>query len=155
MSIDLLQFEIASQRYALPLHDVVEVVAAVAVARLPSAPRIIEGVIDVRGRIVPVLDMRARFQHPPRELDPSEHFILARAGARVVALRADRAIDITRLESADIERLESSVARPKFVAGVAKTADGVVLIHHVADFLSESESEALDRALDEGGVLSP
>jgi purine-binding chemotaxis protein CheW len=155
VSIGLLEFEIDSQRYALPLEDVVEVVRAVAVTRLPAGPSIVDGIIDVRGDIVPVLDLRTRFRHPARTLDPSEHFIIARAGRRVVAMRADHAIGVSYVSAADIEAIDSSIARSRFVAGVAKTADGVVLIHHVGDFLSESESEALDRALAGAEIVLP
>ena len=147
MGTDLLQFSIESQQYAISVGDVVEIVCAVAITRLPAAPSIVEGVVDVRGRIVPVLDMRARFRLPAREVDPSEHFILADAGSRRVAMRVDRAVGVAHVEDADIERLTTTVPGARHVAGVAKLPDGVVLIHDVAGFLSHSESETLDHAL--------
>lgn len=146
---ELLEFEIDTQKYGLPLISVAEVVRAVAIRRLPSAPGVIEGVIDLRGRIVPVLDMRRRFRHPHRTLDPAEHFVVARAGDRLVALRADRVVGIASLPVDSVEPPESSVRGVKFVAGIAKTPDGIILIHDLATFLTESEGESLDLALAE------
>lgn len=152
MSVEAVEFEIDSQRYGLPLPAVVEIVRAVAIASLPKAPRVIEGVINWRGRVTPVLDARLRFGHRPRALDPSQHFILLRADSRVVAMRVDRATDIVTIDDADIEPLSASVPRAEYVAGVAKTSRGVVLIHDPVAFLTESESEALDQALERGGT---
>ena len=61
ISVEALLFELAAQRFAVALGDVIEVVRAVAIRRLPSAPAITLGIIDVRGEIIPVLDVRARF----------------------------------------------------------------------------------------------
>src|SRR5881296_2430916 len=77
---EVLVFEVGGQKYALPTADVRELVRAVAITPLPAAPAVIEGVVDVRGRVLPVLDVRARFRLPPKALDPSDHFIVASAG---------------------------------------------------------------------------
>ena len=60
-SLAILAFELGSGLYALPMADVDELVRAVTVVPLPKAPAVVEGVVDVRGRVVPVFDLRARF----------------------------------------------------------------------------------------------
>src|SRR5690606_20705674 len=102
-SRDLVIFEIENVRYALPSSDVQEVVRAVAVVPLPKAPPVVEGIIDVRGRVVPVLDLRARFGLPPRVPRHTDHLVLARAHDRLVGVRADRAIEVARVEPGDLE----------------------------------------------------
>lgn len=87
--IGLLAFELSGQRYGLPLAAVLEVVRAVAITPLPGVPPVVEGAINVRGRVVPVLDLRARFGLPPHPLDPDQHLVLARTGRRLVAVRTD------------------------------------------------------------------
>lgn len=146
--MEILEFAVESQRYGVPIANVIEILHAVAIAPLPAAPMIVEGIIDVRGRIVPVLNLRARFRHPPRTLHPSEHFILVQAGIREVAFRVDEALHISSVPDGDIQPLESALARVPLVAGVARTPAGMVLIHDPSSFLAEGESEALDRALD-------
>lgn len=146
---EILVFELAGERYGLFLGAVHEIVRAVAITRLPGAPKIVEGAVDVRGRVIPVLDLRARFGLPAADLSPDEHMILARAGGRMVAIRVDRA---TRLERVDAEQVEepARITQPlRHIAGVATLTDGLTLIHDLETFLTQAEAEALDEALDE------
>src|SRR5262245_6063358 len=79
---------------ALPSSDVVEVVRAVAVTPLPKAPAIVEGVMNVRGKVVPVINVRARLGLSAREIAPSDHFVIARVAGREVALHVDQALSL-------------------------------------------------------------
>jgi purine-binding chemotaxis protein CheW len=146
-SLEALVFELAAERYALPLADVAMVLRAVAIRALPAAPAIVEGVFDLRGELVPVLDMRARFRLPHKPLDPGEHLIVAQVGTRRVALRADQALALERLDVVAIEAAGNLPRGVGYVAGVASTDGGMVLIHDLRAFLSEAESLELERAL--------
>ncbi len=66
-------------RYALPLTSVEQVVRAVEVTPLPDAPDIIMGVINVHGRVVPVVDIRRRFRLPARALSAGDQLVIAPA----------------------------------------------------------------------------
>lgn len=146
-ALEALVFELAAERFALPAADVVEVLRAVAIRALPLAPAICEGIFDLRGELVPVLDLRARFRLPPRALDPSEHLIVAHAGGRKVAVRADRALALQRLEAVAPERAGNLPRDVGHVAGVASTDEGLVLIHDLEAFLDEAEALELEFAL--------
>lgn len=144
--IDMLIFQLDGVRFALPSSDVDEIHRAVAIVPLPKAPAIVEGIIDVRGRVVPVLDVRARFRLPPRAPRHTDHLILARAAERQVALRVDRALDVLSIDPAAIA--PSAVASGvEYVAGVAKLPDGLVLIHDLKTFLDAAERDSLARAV--------
>jgi purine-binding chemotaxis protein CheW len=144
---EVLIFVLDGQRHALWTDDVRELLRAVAVAPLPGAPAVIEGVIDVRGRIVPVLDLRRRFGLLPRAIDPADHLVVVTIGPRLLALRVDRALDIATIDPASLEELRPLVPRAVSLAGVAQTADGLAVIHDLGTFLGGSEGVALDRAL--------
>ncbi len=148
--MDALVFRLDDHRYGLPLEDVVEVLPAVALTPLPKAPAIVEGVIDLRGRVVPVLDIRARFRLPARPMDVADHLVVARAGARTVAIRADEALELVRIEAHDVQPIEPVVPGAEYVAGVARTSDGLVLLHDLKGFLTQAESEQVNQALAEG-----
>ena len=116
---------------------------AVAITTLPGAPPFIEGVVNVRGRVLPVLDVRARFRLPARPLDPSDLFIVAAAdGGRAVILRVDAATHIAQVDDAPAESSPAAYA-----AGVATLADGMVLVHDVTAFLTAADAAAVDSAL--------
>jgi purine-binding chemotaxis protein CheW len=161
MRTSLLIFELGGQRCALFAEDVVEVQRAVAMVRLPRCPQIVEGVIDVRGRLVPVLGVRSRFGLPPLPLTPSDYLIVARVawrtsdakrsppGERIVAIRVDRALELLSVAPESVESLEPAVPGVALVAGLARLAGGLVLIHDLERFLSLDEAAALDQSLSE------
>jgi purine-binding chemotaxis protein CheW len=146
-SSSVLVFEVGGHRYGLRSGDVREIVRAVSISPLPKAPAIVEGVINVRGEIVAVLDIRERFRLPPKPLEPDDHLVLARIDERLVALRADRALELVSVAAEQIENLEQAVPGAEYVAGVAKLPDGLVLIHDLATFLSPAEAKTLRAAI--------
>lgn len=145
----LLVFRLEEERYGLPLGAIREVLRAVWIARLPNAPDIVEGVVNLRGRPVPVLDLRRRLGVAPRELSPSEHFIVTEAGPRLVAFRADRAEGLATLESGAFETAAAIGPGVSQIPRIASDDDGVVFIHDPARFLSDAEAKRLDASLDE------
>jgi purine-binding chemotaxis protein CheW len=145
--LEVLVFELGGRRYGLPADDVRELVRAVAVVPLPGAPPAVEGVINVHGRLVPVLDLRARLGLPAKPVEPADHLVVARAGGRLVALRVDRATDLVRLDAADVEQARGLVPGLESAGWVARLADDVLLIHDPGTLLSRAESARLDDAL--------
>lgn len=149
---ELLVFALDAHRFALPAEVVVEVVRVVAWSPLPSAPEIVEGAINVRGTIVPVLDVRVRFGLPPADVDPDQHLIVARAGSRVVALRVDRALALLAIRDDAVEPVGRVAPGTRLVAGVARLPDGVLVIHDLERFLSLDEGARLDAAMAAGSA---
>jgi len=141
--VEVLVFQLSGQRYGVCVADVRELLRAVTFAPLPKAPAFVEGVINRRGALVPVLDIRTRFRLPARAPAVSDHLVVAAAGDRLVALRVDRAVDLIPVDPELIESPSRVVPGTAFVAGVAKLPDGLVLIHDVHTFLSQAEADAL------------
>lgn len=136
-------FELAGWRYGIAAADVVELVRAVTIVPLPRAPAIVEGVIDLRHRLIPVLDIRARFNLPPQPLALDDRLIIADAGARRVAIRVERINAVAAFERGDIDCAAALVPGVGHVAGIARLADGPVLIHDLSRFLTEAEAASL------------
>jgi purine-binding chemotaxis protein CheW len=146
-SQELLLFELSARRCALLAREVIEIVRAVEIRRLPHAPLVVEGIIDLRGEIVPVLDIRSRFGLPARPLRPSDHLIVVLSAGRKVALRVDRALSLLELE---ILALADAVHLPedlRHLAGVTSLEGELVLIHDLQAFLSQAEAVGLAAAL--------
>jgi purine-binding chemotaxis protein CheW len=143
--MELLTFEIGHERFGIPLSDVREIVRAVSIVRFPNAPPVVEGIINVRGSVVPTLDIRARFNLPPKAVEPSDHLVIAFARHRLVAIRVDRVTDLMTLAKSDVEDVAGTVPGSDLITGVAKLDDGLLLIHDLSRFLSATEAEALDR----------
>jgi purine-binding chemotaxis protein CheW len=149
MLLPIVIFEVGTYRYGIPLGDTREVLRATSIVPLPQAPAIIEGIVNVRGTVVPVLDIRKRFRLPPKALHPADRFVLAYANSRTVALRVDQVIGISQIAAGDIEDAKAIAPRAEYVAGVAKLSDGLVLLHDLGTFLSEAESQQINAAVEE------
>jgi purine-binding chemotaxis protein CheW len=141
--LELLVFEVAGRRYGLPATDVREIVRAVPPVSLAGAPVVVEGVINLRGRVLPVLDLRRRLGLPARPLEHTDHFVIVRAGDRLAALRVDRAVDLVRVAAEDVDEVEG-------VARVARLPSDLVPLQDLHALLSPAETAALDRALPAG-----
>lgn len=147
MLAEILVFDVAGWRYGIPVADVQELLRSVTVTPLPNAPTAVEGLINVRGEVTAVFDLRKRFGLPPKPLASSDHFVLARAGERKVALRVDRAVDVIQVPPDDVDSVHRITSNEGFLAGVAKLDDGLVLIHDLGRFLSNAENIALESAM--------
>lgn len=122
-------FSLQEQRFALPLEVVVRVVHAVHVTPVTHAPPMVRGVIDVHGEVLPVVDVRERFGLPPHEIELSDRFVIARAGARTLALWVDRVHDVVSWSDADFVAARSLLPGSRHVRGIARGGDGLLLVH--------------------------
>lgn len=147
MRIEVARFELSGRRYALLLADIREVLRIPSVVPLPKAPAVIEGIVNIRGTVVPVFDVRKRFGLPTKAAHPTDHLVVAQAGSRLVALRVDRVAGVEDVDPKLIEEVAAISSHIEHVAGVVKLRDGLVLLHDLRKFLDDSESRDLDEAL--------
>ena len=144
----LVVFTLDDRRYALPLSAVERVVRMVDLTPLPRAPDIVLGVVNVQGRVIPVLDLRRRFRLPERDIALADQLVIARTARRPVALVADAATGVLEYSAREAVGARDIVPGVEYVEGVVKLADGLVLIHDLDRFLSLDEETALDQAIE-------
>lgn len=140
--------EIDGRLIGIPAQDVLEVQPAAAVTALPDAPRNIEGVLDLRGELIAVLDGRARIgadRRPPRL---SDRFVVVETSTRTMAVRVDAAVTLSEVAVVDRDHAGSPGSDVLYGSGLARMDDGLLVVHDVETFLSAQESADLDRALD-------
>jgi purine-binding chemotaxis protein CheW len=139
--MNALVFTVESHRYAVPLAQVGEVVQAVHV-RLTDYPSMVaEGFVNVRGEVVPVIALRTRFGHPPRAVQPSEFFILVRAGSRRVVLRSDSLPALAHIPPLSSHEHD---ALGRASAGVVPMSDGLAFFQDLDQFLSTEDEVVID-----------
>lgn len=130
-------FTAASQTYALPAACVVQVLRMAAPTPVPGTPPHVRGVLNVRGLLVPVVDVRVKLGAPPAPPRPGDHLIVAAEGNRRVALAVDRVLGVRELPDAAVER---DPAPSLLVAGAVKVEDGVVLVQALGPWLADAEA---------------
>jgi purine-binding chemotaxis protein CheW len=143
----LVVFSLDAQRYAVPLVVVERIVRAVEVTPLPKALAIVLGIIDVEGRVLPVLNIRRRFGLPDKDISPTDHLLIAQTAQRAVVLVIDEAQGVIERPSTDIVGPAGIVPGLEQIQGVIKLEDGLALIHDLEKFLSLDEARSLDEAI--------
>lgn len=143
----LVIFSLEGQRYALPLTSVQHTIRMVGITPVPGAPEFVLGVVDLGGAVVPVVDLRARFNHPSRAVRLSDHLIVATAAERTVALAVDTTEGV--IETSAENYVPAGEIMPGFecVEGVVKLTEGLVLIHDLERLLSVEELATVDRTV--------
>lgn len=139
--------EAAERRCGLLSRDVREVQPAVRLVALPEAPAVIEGLFNLRGRIVPVISLRTRLGLPSRSVRASDRLVIVDVAARRLALEVDAAVDIADVPEPAIQPAPEALPEARYLAGVATLPDGLLLIQDLAAFLSAEEGLRLDAAL--------
>jgi purine-binding chemotaxis protein CheW len=124
------------------------VVRVVEVTPLPQAPDIVLGVVNVQGRVIPVVNPRRRFRLPERDIALTDQLVIAHTTRRPVALVVDAVTGVLEYSGREAVGARDIVPGMEYVEGVVKLADGLVLIHDLDRFLSLDEVTALDRAIE-------
>jgi len=145
----LVVFTLDDQRYALHLSAVERIVRVVEVTPLPKAPDIVLGIVNIQGRIIPVVNIRKRFHLPEREINLSDQLIIANTSKRPVALLTEAVNEVIEQSAERVATSEEILSGIKYVEGVVKLEDGMILIHDLDKFLSLEEEKVLDEAMKE------
>lgn len=146
-STQLVVFTLDNRRFALPLPAVERVIRIVEIAPLPKAPEIVTGVVNIQGRVVPVVNIRRRFNMPGRETEISDQLVISRTSKRAVGIIVDEVAGVIECSGDEIVAAEKVLPGMEYVEGVAKLGDGMIFIHNLDRFLSLEEEKALDEAI--------
>jgi len=143
----ILVFTLEELSFALPLLSVVRVIHAIEVRKLPKAPGIISGIINVSGKIIPVADIRKRLGLKSRDAVPDHRLIIADNGKREIAIPVDSVTGIQDLNSTILNEAKSALPYSDSFSGVAKIEDDLVLIYDLSSFLNLEEEKELKAAI--------
>lgn len=147
MTEQIVVFTLDEQRYGIPLEVVEKVVRMVEITHLPAGPDFIRGVINVQGKIMPVLDLRCRFGLAPRSTELWDQLIIIRCARRSLALMADTACEVRECTEKVKTTAAEILSDLPFLAGVAKLPDGLILLSDPAALLTPGEANSIDELM--------
>jgi purine-binding chemotaxis protein CheW len=127
-SIQLLTFKIDKREYALNLANVVQIVRMVATARTPQAPDSVEGMFNLRGRNIPVVDVRKECGFPAKPCESNTPLVITRTNGHVMALTVDAVSDVLTVPISSIEMCEPTAPGTTHVLGIGKLANRALFI---------------------------
>ena len=148
--LQLVSFVIEGEEFGIDILKVQEIIRPVPITRVPSAPPFVEGVINLRGRIVPVIDARKRFGLPARAMDEDSRIVVVDLSGKTVGFIMDAVREVIRVERGVIEpppELAIGIDAD-YLSGVAKLEDRLLILLDVERMLAEEEQGALPQSAD-------
>ena len=137
-------FHVAGNDYALPASEVLHMESFTGAVRVPGTRPYVAGLMQTRSRVVPVVDLRARFGLPAAEPTLDSRVVVVQHGPRVVGLLVDRAREVLHIES-DQFRPPPEVIREQaegFVTSVAQAGPRLVMMIDFAKVIGEEIPDA-------------
>lgn len=130
MSEPYVLFQVDDTTYGIHSSDIQQLEMIEPVTRVPDAPEYVEGIVHLRGQVVPVMNMRRRFGLAPKEYDDAARLVVLRVEGRVVALAVDSAREFVRLDPEAISDPpeELHAGGSDYVRGVVLRDDRLILI---------------------------
>jgi purine-binding chemotaxis protein CheW len=127
-SAELISFAIGHEHYGVDIMAVREIKGWSDITHLPRQPEYVRGVLNLRGVIVPIVDLRCRFGQGVTEATPLHVVLVVQIGEQLVGLLADRVLDIVAFDTAQVQPVPrtSQTVQTEFLAGLV-TVDGAMI----------------------------
>jgi purine-binding chemotaxis protein CheW len=140
--------ELGGERYGLDIGSVYEIIRFQPITAVPAAPAFVQGIINLRGRIIPVVDLASRFGLPTAETTKASRIIVAGTAGTRVGLIVDGVSEVLMVPEDAVESTPDVVAGTDsaYIRGVAKLADDLVILLELDALFGDSDRERLAAA---------
>lgn len=136
----LVVFKLWEQNYAIDIATVHEIILMEHITRVPRTPSFLKGVINLRGKIIPVIDMRKRFNlDQSTEITEDTRIVIVEASGSIVGMIVDQVTEVIHLSQTNIEPMPAASAGfdDSFIRGVGKVDDNLVMLLDVHDVFAQ------------------
>ena len=125
-------FKVGVEEYAIPILKVNEIIRlkGINITEVPNTQKYIVGIINLRGEVIPILDLRMKFNMPKRELDDNHRIIIVSIQGNSIGFLVDSVSEVARIDSEDITRPPEEISdiNSKYITGVAKYKDRIFIL---------------------------
>lgn len=144
----LVVFDLAGEVYGVDINSVREIIRMQAVTHVPNAPDFVEGVINLRGRVIPILDLRKRFGLRVSEETGESRVVVVDIAGQNIGIIVDAVIEVLRLAADAIEPASSLITTEDsyYLKGIAKLDGKLLILLDLNRVLSTGEQAALEQA---------
>jgi purine-binding chemotaxis protein CheW len=135
-------FDLAGESYGVDIGHVQEIIRPPAITVVPRAPEYVEGVINLRGRVIPVINLRTRFGLPGTETDRASRIVVMEVGGQTVGAAVDAVSEVLRIPESIVEPPGATLSGPEtaHLRGIAKLEDRLVILLDLNRILNSEES---------------
>jgi purine-binding chemotaxis protein CheW len=148
--LQVVGFRIGNETFGVRIASVREIVRVPEITAVPSAPDTVEGVINLRGKIIPVMDLRKRFGHVDIQTDKKNRILVVELNNKLVGLIVNAASEVLKIPPSEIEAPGSVFAEGEssYVTGVGKLKGRLIILLDVSKLLHTQEVKKLEEAAD-------
>lgn len=146
--VQLIVFRLADEEFAVPIGEVREIVRSAPVTPVPGAPAFIKGMINVRGDIAVVVDLKARFSLPAGQPAEPRHIVIAAHGKNIFAFEVDEVTEVLRIAADEVKPSPETATRveERYVTGFVLRGDRLIVLIDLMKALSEEALSQLAQA---------
>ncbi len=146
-TLQVVSFALGSEEYGVDIAQVQEINRMIAVTRVPQAPPFMEGVINLRGRLIPIVDLRTRFGMERAEHTKNTRIVVTEIGSKRLGMVVDSVSEVLRIPVEQIEDAPDLVAGvdTEYIRGVGKLDDRLIILLDLGRVISDDEENALQK----------
>ncbi len=143
--MQFVSFTLAREEYGIPILRVQEIIRYKKLTRIPQSAEFIEGVLNLRGRVIPVVDLRRRFELPENESDHTARIIVVEIKKEVMGLIVDAVSEVRTLDQDCIDPPPPMGADidTEFISGMGKLEDRLIILLELDHMFSAREREEI------------
>jgi purine-binding chemotaxis protein CheW len=141
----LVTFSIGDEEFGVNILQVQEIIRTMEITHVPRAPEFVEGVINLRGKVIPIVDMRRRFGLRSKEHDKYTRIIVIEIDMIIVGFVVDSVSEVLRIPASSVQPPPPVVAGmdSDYIDGVGKLDDRLLILLDLDSLLDNEEKEAL------------
>ena len=145
----LVVFDLASEAYGVDIGAVREIIRIMDITRVPKTPEFVEGIINLRGKVIPVVDLRRRFSLPVSEENKENRIVVVDIGGQDIGVVVDAVTEVLRISSELVEPPSSVIttADSAFLLGIAKLESRLIILLDLERVLTEQERAELSNVV--------
>jgi len=146
--LQVVGFRIGNETFGVRIGSVREIVRVPEITAVPSAPETVEGVINLRGKIIPVMDLRKRFGQSEVQPDKKNRILVVELEGKLVGLIVNAASEVLKIAPSDIEAPGNlfSEGESSYVTGVGKLKGRLIILLDIAKLLHRPEFKRFEEA---------
>lgn len=139
-------FRLGEELYAVDIMRIREIIRLQKLTALPKSPHFVEGVLNLRGTVIPVIDLRKRFDLPVAPCGRDTRLLIVTVGLQVLGLVVDEVTEVITVPVKDIKQPPQAARGigPEYLVGVCLVRDSLIMLLNLDRILSERESEELN-----------
>ncbi|HXL02798.1 MAG TPA: chemotaxis protein CheW [Candidatus Atribacteria bacterium] len=147
----LVAFQLGEETYGVDISQVEEIIRMQPITRVPGAPDFVEGVINLRGRVIPVIDLRKRFRLPPREETKNTRIVVVEVSPNTVGMIVDAVDEVLRISEEKVEAPSTLISSidTEYIKGVGKLDNKLLILLDLSKVLTKEEKGVLQSMKEE------